>query len=66
MPENISIFKLEHSLEPNFHFVTNKALRDVLVSFRPSICYIKAPPPPKYAVQLTMLTISLFNRANVA
>ena len=30
MPEGVSMLKLEPSLEPNFHSVANKGLRDVL------------------------------------
>ena len=36
------MFKLEHSLKPNFHCVANKALRYILVRFRLNISYIKA------------------------
>ena len=35
------IFKLEHSLEPCFYCVTNKALRDVFIRFRMGISEIK-------------------------
>ena len=35
------IFKLEHSLEPYFYCVTNKALRDVFIRFRMGISEIK-------------------------
>ena len=37
----IRIFKLEHSLEPYFFCVTNKALRDVFIRFRMGIFEIK-------------------------
>ena len=35
------IFKLEHSLEPYFYCVINKALRDVFIRFRMGISEIK-------------------------
>ena len=35
------IFKLEHSLEPDFYCVTNNALRDVFIRFRIGISEIK-------------------------